>query len=106
MILRNRRLNRWRKWDYSRGGWYFITVCTGGRKYYFGNVKEGKMILNDLGNLAEKLWLEIPKHFGSCRLDKFVVMPNHIHGILIIRDDKLGNALRDVGDDILGIKNS
>ena len=52
---------------------------------YFGNVLEGKMALSEIGNIANKFWIELPDHFSFVSIDEFVVMPNHIHGILILQ---------------------
>src|SRR5664279_3101776 len=71
--------------DYSSDGMYFITICTHLGLSYFGNISCGKMILSDSGLIANKLWLGIPEHFPFVSLDEFVVMPNHIHGIVIIQ---------------------
>jgi REP element-mobilizing transposase RayT len=80
-------------WDYGANGAYFITICTKDRQHYFGeivdipttnNQTEQIMQLNELGQLAEKYWMEIPIHFPFIELGNFVVMPNHTHGILII----------------------
>ena len=75
---------RLQNWDYSSNGAYFITICTQNREHYFGDVVNGEMQLNELGQLAEKYWIEIPQHFSFIELGNFVVMPNHTHGILII----------------------
>lgn len=77
---------RWQNWDYRNAGAYFITICTKDRLYHFGNIVDGEMQLSDAGKLAEKYWLEIPNHFKNTRLGEFVVMPNHVHGILILMD--------------------
>src|SRR5664280_2767843 len=71
--------------DYSSGGTYFITICTHMGLSYFGNIPNGKMILSESGQIANKLWYELPDHFSFVSLDKFVVMPNHVHGIVIIQ---------------------
>ena len=71
--------------DYSSDCTYFITICTHMRLSYFGNISNGKMILSDTGRIAYKLWYEIPEHFSFVSLDEFVVMPNHVHGIVIIQ---------------------
>ena len=76
--------SRLKKWDYSAPGHYFITICTKDRKCLFGNVTRGKMILSEMGKIAEQYWREIPDHFNHVKLDEFVVMPNHIHGIITI----------------------
>ena len=82
---------RWQKWDYSWNGAYFITICTAGRDCDFGRICDGKMVLSDLGNIAEACWNEITDHCKTVDLDAFVVMPNHVHGILILTgNDKEG----------------
>ncbi|MCB0516317.1 MAG: transposase [Chitinophagales bacterium] len=81
---------RLQNWDYGSNGAYFITICTQNREHFFGDVVNGQMQLNELGQLAEKYWLEIPQHFSFIELGNFVVMPNHTHGILII--DKPANV--------------
>jgi len=70
--------------NYSRPGKYFVTICTAGTKKWFGNVINGKMYLSEIGQIASQMWYEIPVHFPFIGLDAFVVMPNHIHGIIII----------------------
>jgi REP element-mobilizing transposase RayT len=84
---RNRKLNRLRDYDYSQNGYYFVTICTKNKQEFFGQVKNGEMILNDAGKIAEQCWLDIPVHFPDVELDEFIVMPNHVHGILIIKND-------------------
>jgi len=76
--------NRLQNYDYGSNWWYFITICTKNRENYFGEIIDGKIILNDFWKIAERFWLEIPKHFSFVVLDEFVIMPNHIHGIIII----------------------
>ena len=71
-------------WDYSWNAAYFVTICTLNRQPYFGKVSNGKMILSGAGVLADVFWHEIKNHQKHVELDAFVVMPNHIHGILII----------------------
>jgi REP element-mobilizing transposase RayT len=74
-------------WDYRREGFYFITICTKGRQCDFGKIIDDKMELSGAGVLADVLWHEIKNHASNVELGEFVVMPNHIHGIL-----KLTNA--------------
>jgi putative transposase len=71
-------------WDYSNEGAYFITICTDDKKYFFGECIEGKMKLTTAGAIVQGFWYEIPKHFPNVVLGEFVVMPNHIHGILML----------------------
>ena len=77
---------RLQTWDYSKNGAYFITICTQNREHFFGNIQNGMMQLSEIGKLAERYWLEIPEHFPFVELGNFVVMPNHVHGILIINN--------------------
>ncbi len=75
---------RLQNWDYGENGAYFITICTQNREHYFGEIVDTKFIASELGILAEKFWLEITEHFPYVELGNFVIMPNHVHGILII----------------------
>ena len=75
---------RLKGWDYSSPGYYFITICTKNRECLFGNVVQGEIVLSEMGKMAEQYWREIPVHFNGIKLDEFVVMPNHIHGIISI----------------------
>jgi REP element-mobilizing transposase RayT len=86
--IESARLN---KWDYSSNGCYFITICTIGRQYFLGTINGEEMVLSDIGKVAEKYWCEIPDHFPIARLDKWVIMPNHIHGIIGIRKASCGD---------------
>ena len=79
-----RRSIRLRDYDYSQAGAYFITICTHKKEYAFGDIRDGKIELTAIGKIASKYWIEIPEHFDAVELDEFVVMPNHIHGIVII----------------------
>ena len=76
---------RLQNWDYGNNGAYFITICTKNRICFFGEGLHEKI---ETGIIAEKIWFEIPKHFPFVELDRFVVMPNHIHGIIIINKTK------------------
>jgi len=94
-MMLHRKPNRLKNYDYSRAGWYFVTICTQKRVDYLGSIINGKMALNRYGEIAQQYWLEIPQHFDIVELDEFVVMPNHVHGIIIIHDvgDVVGNAV-------------
>lgn len=81
-------------WDYGWNGAYFITICTQDREHYFGEIQNDKMVLSQVGVIADILWHQIPAHHKNIELGDFVVMPNHIHGILII--DKRDNVIDDV----------
>lgn len=78
---------RLQNWDYAWAGAYFITICTANREHYFGEIENGEMKLSHCGIVADILWHEIKSHATNIDLGAFVVMPNHIHGILIITND-------------------
>jgi REP element-mobilizing transposase RayT len=80
----HRRSIRLRGYDYSQAGAYFVTVCVQGRERLFGDVVDGEMRLNDAGQMVAQCWHELPAHFPHLELDEFVVMPNHMHGIIIV----------------------
>ena len=88
--IHHRKSIRLKGYDYSQAGLYFITICTHERLPLFGTIKDGDMALNDAGIMAEKCWSEIPDHFHQVFLGGFVVMPNHIHGIIEIRGTVVG----------------
>ncbi len=75
---------RLHNWDYRSDGSYFITICSKNREHFFGDIQNGKMVLTEIGQLAIQFWKEIPDHFPSIELGNFVIMPNHVHGILTI----------------------
>ncbi|MDD3050322.1 MAG: hypothetical protein PHR06_04185 [Candidatus Cloacimonetes bacterium] len=75
---------RLKGWDYGWNASYFVTICTHNREYFFGKIESGKIKLSEIGKIAEKYWFEITQHFPFVKLGSFVVMPNHIHGIIII----------------------
>jgi len=77
---------RLQSWDYGWDGAYFITICTHNRKHYFGEIIDDKIQLSQIGVIADILWYEIKNHTNNIELNEFVVMPNHIHGILILND--------------------
>lgn len=84
----HRRSIRLTGYDYSQNGAYFVTICTNNRRFLFGDVIQDKMNLNPLGLIVEDCWQEIPMHFPNVLPDMlaWIVMPNHIHGIVIIDD--------------------
>ncbi|OGU59609.1 MAG: hypothetical protein A2X64_04340 [Ignavibacteria bacterium GWF2_33_9] len=72
------------EYDYSRGGYYFITICTHNRLNLFGKVEKGTMILNEAGKIVEKCILDLPNHYSNLQLDYNIIMPNHLHLIMVI----------------------
>ncbi|MEX0813505.1 MAG: transposase [Chitinophagales bacterium] len=80
-------------WDYSWAASYFITICTKEREHFFGEISNGKMQLSHVGVIADICWNEIKNHAKNIELGKYVIMPNHVHGILILKgNDMLGNS--------------
>jgi len=88
--IHHRRSIRLQGYDYSSPGAYFVTMCTHNRECLFGEIANGKMRLNELGKIASQCWLAIPDHFPHARLGAFVIMPNHVHGIIWIVDNIVG----------------
>lgn len=75
---------RLKGYDYSQAGAYFVTICTYGRKYLFGNVINGEMQLNEMGRVVADEWMRTVEIRREIALDEFIVMPNHIHCIVAI----------------------
>ena len=75
---------RLKGWDYSSNGFYFVTIVTKNREKLFGHIENKQMILNDYGKIVEQCWFDLPNHYVNCKLDAFVIMPDHVHGIIEI----------------------
>jgi len=89
--IHHRKSMRLKNYDYASNGYYFATICVKGKIEYFGKIDNGKIELSEIGKIANQCWLEIPKHFPNVKLDEHIIMPNHIHGILIIDNNTAGN---------------
>ena len=89
--------SRLNSWDYTTAAAYFITICTSKRLHYFGEIENGKLNYTPIGAIADVFWYEIKNHVSHVELDTFVVMPNHIHGILILLNGGNANNM-DVAD--------
>lgn len=85
----HRRSIRQRDYDYTQSGAYFVTLCTHERLPLFGAVVSGEMVCNVWGQIVQACWDEIPAHYPMVELDAFVVMPNHVHGIIVITGDSV-----------------
>ena len=92
----HRRSIRLEGYDYSQAGAYFVTICIQNKENSLGKIIDGEVVLSEIGKISEKCWNEIPIHYPCVQLDKYVIMPNHIHGVIKIID----------GDDnIAGVEN-
>lgn len=89
--MRRKNSLRIQSFNYSFTGYYFVTICTKDKKHHFGEVRDEKMILTLTGKIVENCWNEIPGNFKNIALDNYVVMPNHLHGILIIQNVGVAN---------------
>ena len=83
------------EYNYSSDGDYFVTICTKDRQEFFGEIRNGIMGLNEFGCIAAECWQEIPKYFKNVQLYDWVIMPNHVHGILVIDVTKNRNSVGD-----------
>lgn len=77
---------RLKHYDYSSNGEYFITICTKNREYFFGEIINGVMKLSEIGKIAQQFWQEIETLHNFIELDEWIIMPNHIHGIIFIKN--------------------
>lgn len=95
---RERKSPRTKGWDYGQTAAYFVTICTDNRKLCFGDIHNGIMGLSHMGLVANWVWLQIPQQFSHVELDEYIVMPNHVHGILTIYDNRDNDRGDDRGD--------
>jgi REP element-mobilizing transposase RayT len=85
--IHHRRSIRLTGYDYTRAGAYFVTICAYQRQCLFGEVKDGVMVLNEYGMVVQQTWHDLPNHFQHVVLDQFVIMPNHVHGVIVFGGD-------------------
>lgn len=89
---------RLKGWDYASNGYYFVTICTHNREHLFGHIENGEMILNQYGQIVQNGWNDLPNHYPNIRLDAFCVMPNHVHGIIVIDNGMMdGTGIVETG---------
>ena len=95
----HRKSIRLKNYDYSKNGYYFITICSKNRECLFGEIRRGTIFcaLNQGGRIVDQCWKEIVIHYENVIIDEFIIMPNHINGIIIINNDRF--------QDILGVQN-
>ena len=94
-------MHRKHGYDYSQPGYYAVSVCTQNRSCLFGVIGNGDMLLNDAGRMIDKIWHEMPEHYPDIALDVMQIMPNHLHGIIVVCE--VGTAPR--GRPLPGIEN-
>ena len=87
---------RLENYDYSQEWYYFVTMCTRGRLHHFWEIKNDVIVLNKYGKIAQTCWQEIIEHYDNVRLDEYVIMPNHIHGIIIVGNEYFRSNNEDV----------
>ncbi len=92
-----RRSLRLRAYDYTGAGAYFVTICTQRHACLFGRILEGEMHLNDAGRMIQTVWAEIPAFYPGVDVDQFAVMPNHVHGIIVLAGGTPDGRTRDRG---------
>ena len=80
-------------YDYSQTGIYFVTICCYQKQHFFGEINNGHIALSPIGRMAKQYWLEIPKHYPNIKLDEYIIMPDHIHGLInIINNNRCANV--------------
>jgi len=92
--IHNRHSIRLRGYDYTQAGWYYVTICTQNKLYLFGKIINGKMVLNDAGKMINNNWMDLLNRFSFITHDEYIIMPNHIHGIIVLKND-VGASLVD-----------
>ena len=83
-MKKDRKTIRLKEYDYSQAGAYFVTICTKDRTCFLGKIVNGKIDLSAVGNIVNTSWQGIPQHFRNVKLDACIIMPNHVHGIIMI----------------------
>jgi REP element-mobilizing transposase RayT len=92
----HRRSIRLRDYDYSRAGAYLVTMCVQGRQRIFGEIIDGKMNTNRFGEIVIQCWNDVPNRYQNVQTDAFVVMPDRVHGIIIINEDDTVGAIHEL----------
>jgi len=82
--IHHRRSIRLPEYDYAQDGWYYMTICSQNHRCLFGEILQEKMILNAARAMIEKWWRKLPEKYPGIQLDEYVIMPNHLHGIIVI----------------------
>ncbi len=101
----HRRSIRLKGYDYTQTGAYFVTICTQNRECLFGEIVDGFMRLNGLGAVVRACWHDLPHHYARVKLDAFVVMPNHVHGIIVLTHKTVGAGFKSAPTITMTVKN-
>lgn len=92
--MERKRLARFRDHDYKQAGYYFLTICVHHKESLLGEVKDGKIIPNVYSSIVQNTWNELPKHYENVELDEFIIMPDHIHAIIQLKDPDVEMGLQ------------
>jgi len=90
LLLRERKLNRLRSYDYSQVGSYYLTICTKNKEEFFGGIRNGKMVLNKYGMIISQQWNWLFKQYLYINKDEYIIMPNHFHAVMQIHSYERG----------------
>lgn len=88
MVLPQRKLQRLKDYDYSQNAAYFITICTHNKEHLLGEIIDGQMIMNAYGKITNEIYMDLSNHNQNMISEKSVIMPNHIHGIILIDNSR------------------
>jgi len=90
-------------YNYASDGAYFVTICTKNKQHFFGEIVDGILTNTKQAQIAKKCWFDLPNHYPNCILDKFIIMPNHVHGVIFINNKMDGVERSDIGNKFGGI---
>ncbi len=96
----HRRSIRLQGYDYSQAGAYFVTIVAWQREMLFGDIVDGEMVLNRFGQIVRDAWFDLPNHYPHVELGAFIVMPNHVHAIVVLVDDGRGGSFMSGGTNL------
>lgn len=99
-VLPQRKNLRFKGYDYSQSGWYYVTICTKNNINYFGSIQNKIMRLNKFGNIVSNQWLWLKEQYNYINLDEWIIMPNHIHAILVIKNHTISASSVRTGRDL------